>query len=71
LLRSIVLVDNVNEIKSINNTYDGNSQSFIIKFDIVIAEELKPVTIPVTVRTRAAGGWSGKSLYITSSGVKA
>ena len=71
LLRSIVLVDNVNEIKSINNTYDGNSQSFIIKFNIVIAEELKPVTIPVTVRTRAAGGWSGKSLYITSSGVKA
>ena len=32
--------------------------------------ELKNVSIPITCRTRSAGGWSGKSLYITTSGFK-
>ena len=30
----------------------------------------KNIMIPITCRTRQAGGWSGKSLFITTSGVK-
>ncbi len=30
----------------------------------------KSVIIPITCRTRAAGGWAGKSLFITTPGVK-
>ena len=69
-LRSVVTVDSSSDIKDISNNYDGNSQSFTVNFKITISGELKDVTIPVTVRTRSAGGWSGKSLFITSSGVK-
>ena len=32
--------------------------------------ELKQATIPITCRTRSAGGWAGKSLFISTSGVK-
>ena len=39
-----------------------------------IAQMLRPLGIvisaPMTLRTRAQGGWSGKSLYITTSGFK-
>ena len=71
LLRSIVTVNDPNDLKGIKTNYDGSSQSFSIEFDIQTSDGLKPVKIPVTIRTRSAGGWSGKSLYITSSGVKA
>ena len=30
----------------------------------------KIISAPIVLRTRAAGGWSGKSLYITTSGFK-
>ena len=70
ILKSIVTVDSSNDIKDISNIYNGDSQSFTVKFKIEIAGDIKDITIPVTVRTRAAGGWSGKSLFITSSGVK-
>jgi hypothetical protein len=71
LLRSIVTVNDLNDIKNIKTNYDGSSQSFNIEFNIETSDGIKPVMIPVTVRTRSSGGWSGKSLYITSSGVKA
>jgi hypothetical protein len=70
ILKSIVTVDSSDDIKGISNSYNGDSQSFTVKFKIEISGDTKDVTIPVTVRTRAAGGWSGKSLFITSSGVK-
>lgn len=70
ILKSIVTVDSSDDIKGISNSYNGDSQSFTVKFKIEIAGDIKDITIPVTVRTRAAGGWSGKSLFITSSGVK-
>ena len=70
ILKSIVTVDSSDDIKDISNNYNGDSQSFTVKFKIEISGDTKDVTIPVTVRTRAAGGWSGKSLFITSSGVK-
>ena len=50
----------------INTTYDHKSQSFKLDFDV----EDKKVNIPITARTRAEGGFSGKSLFITTSGVK-
>ncbi len=28
------------------------------------------VTIPITARTRAQGGWAGKALYIQTPGIK-
>ena len=51
--------------------YDNRSQSFTMSFDWVInLNTTKCVKIPITCRTRAAGGWSGKSLFITTSGLK-
>ena len=70
VLRSVVTVDSSDDIKDIKNEYDGNSQSFRINFKLELADEKIDVTIPVTVRTRASGGWGGKSLYITSQGIK-
>ena len=70
VLRSVVTVDSSNDIKDIKNKYDDNSQSFKVNFKLNLVGQVTDVTIPVTVRTRAAGGWSGKSLYITSQGIK-
>ena len=54
----------------INTTYDHKSQSFKLDFDVEDNGETKKVEIPMTARTRAEGGFSGKSLFITTSGVK-
>ena len=70
LLKSVVAVNSTDSIKEIKNTYDGSSQSFTINFKIDLGTETKSVSIPVTVRTRASGGWSGKSLYINTPGIK-
>jgi hypothetical protein len=67
LLKAIVTTKNTKDIKSINNSYDGSSQSFIINFTY---KKDTSVSIPVTTRTRAAGGWSGKALYINTPGIK-
>ena len=53
-------------LKGIRKMYDGKSQSFKILFSV--GGYL--VEIPITMRTRAAGGWQGKGLFITSSGLK-
>ncbi len=55
-------------IKKIQFIYGGTGQSFDIKFysDLIQSN----VTIPLTLRTRASGGWAGKSLYINTSGLK-
>lgn len=53
-------------LKNVSFVYDGTQQSFKIKFTYTKLN--MRVTIPITVRTRASGGWSGKSLYITSPG---
>ena len=48
--------------------YDGKQQTFTLYFTY------KPLNIkfeaPIVLRTRAKGGWSGKSMYITTSGFK-
>ena len=65
MLKSM-LIANPAEYSKILGYYDGTSQSFKMSFKY----KDKNVNIPITCRTRAAGGWSGKSLYITTSGVK-
>ena len=54
------------KINSIEADYDGRSQAFKMRFRY----GRKNIMIPITCRTRQAGGWSGKSLFITTSGVK-
>ena len=65
MLKSM-LIANPAEFSKIVGYYDGTSQSFKMSFKY----KGKTVNIPITCRTRAAGGWAGKSLYITTSGVK-
>ena len=65
-LKNLLYNSKANKIKNVSYEYDGSSQSFKIRF---MFEKLK-VLIPITCRTRQAGGWSGKSLFITTSGVK-
>lgn len=55
-------------IKNIKFEYPGSGQSFGIEFYSSLIKS--PVNIPLTIRTRAAGGWAGKSLYVNTSGLK-
>ena len=52
-------------LKRIRSEFTTGTQSFKIKFNFFHHS----VVVPITMRTRAAGGWSGKSLYITSPGI--
>ena len=65
-LKEILFNKDPSKLSSIQSVYDGVRQSFQMKFRY----ENKNVMIPITCRTRQAGGWSGKSLFITTSGVK-
>ena len=56
MLKSM-LIANPAELGKITGYYDGTSQSFKMSFKY----KGKTVNIPITCRTRAAGGWSGKS----------
>ncbi len=55
-------------IKNVQFIYPGSGQSFAIKFYSSLIKS--NVTIPLTLRTRASGGWAGKSLYINTPGIK-
>ena len=66
--RDLLFNKNPSLLKNVNYEYDGSKQSFKLKFTYTKLN--MRVTVPVTVRTRASGGWSGKSLYITTSGFK-
>jgi hypothetical protein len=68
-LKELLINKDPRRIKSIKADYDGKSQSFKMEFVFANGNN-KKVMIPITCRTRAAGGWSGKSLFITTSGVK-
>ena len=65
-LKELLFNKDPSKINSIEADYDGRSQAFKMKFKY----ERKNIMIPITCRTRQAGGWSGKSLFITTSGVK-
>ena len=58
------------QYKNIKTTYDNKSQSFKLNFDVEDNGITSKVEIPLTARTRAEGGFSGKSLFITTPGVK-
>ena len=70
-LKNVLLVKDPKQLQKITFHYTGISQSFSMSFDWVVNEKTtKCVSIPITCRTRAAGGWAGKSLFITTPGLK-
>ena len=68
-LKELLVNENPARLTGIKSSYDGQSQSFTMTLNFTNGE-LKKVSIPITCRTRAAGGWAGKSLFISTSGVK-
>jgi len=66
-LKNILLTKKVSDISSSKLIYDGKSQRMSIVFKW---RKKTTVDIPITVRTRAAGGWSGKSLFLNTPGLK-
>jgi hypothetical protein len=65
-LKNVLMVEDNKKLKNIKFVYDGTSQSFKINFDY----DKFSVEMPITCRTRAAGGWSGKSLFMNTPGLK-
>ena len=65
-LRNILAVKKSSQLSKINFNYNGSAQSFELNFSW---KDYK-VAMPITCRTRAAGGWSGKSLFMTTPGLK-
>jgi hypothetical protein len=63
--RELLENKDANLLKKIKTNHAEGTQNFEITFEFFHYK----VSIPITVRTRAAGGWSGKALYITSSGI--
>ena len=68
-LKELLVNKKPSRLTGIKAAYDGQSQSFTMTLNFTNGE-LKNVTIPITCRTRSAGGWSGKSLFISTSGVR-
>lgn len=65
-LKNLLINKKSKDIKEIKFIYDNTSQSFKITFKF----RKMSIEMPVTCRTRAAGGWAGKSLFITTPGLK-
>ena len=68
-LKELLVNKSPSRLTGIKSSYDGQSQSFTMNLNFTNGT-LKKVSIPITCRTRSAGGWSGKSLFISTSGVK-
>jgi hypothetical protein len=66
-LKNILLTKKTSDISGSKLLYDGKSQRMSIVFKW---RRKTTVDIPITVRTRAAGGWSGKSLFVNTPGLK-
>jgi len=65
-LKSVLEVKDSKKISDIKFVYDNKSQSFKMNFTF----RKTKVVMPVTARTRATGGWAGKSLFINTPGLK-
>lgn len=67
-LKSICLNKDKRNLVNIDYKYNKGQQSFTMVFTY------KPLKLkcelPITMRTRSAGGWQGRALYMTSSGIK-
>ena len=66
--KQIFLSSKTTDLSGLISKYDGKQQTF--NFGFVYKPSKKKVTFPVVLRTRQAGGWGGKSLYVTTSGFK-
>ena len=67
-MKEFLFNDKPTNIRGIKFEYKIGQQSFMLKLQYKIGNYR--VTIPLTTRTRTAGGWQGKSLYITTPGIK-
>lgn len=66
--KQIFLSSKTTDLSGLTSKYDGRQQTF--NFGFVYKPSKKKVSFPVVLRTRQAGGWGGKSLYVTTSGFK-
>ena len=66
-LKAIFLEKKKSSYGSIKIEYKEGQQSFKVHFKHKPTG--KTCVLPITLRTRSAGGWSGKALYMTSSGL--
>ena len=67
-MKLFLLNDDATQYSNIKFVYKEGKQSFDMTLKYKLGNYL--VTVPITARTRAAGGWSGKALYITSPGIE-
>ena len=65
-LKNVLIVKKSDQLKLIKFDYDNSGQKFQMSF----TWKKKKVILPITCRTRAAGGWQGKSLFITTPGLQ-
>ena len=65
-LKNVLAVKKPKQLTKIKFEYDNKGQSFNLYFQW---KDYK-VKLPITCRTRAAGGWQGKSLFMTTPGLK-
>ena len=66
--RQIFFTKKSTDLTQIRTSYDKKGQTFNLA--VGYRPLGKIISAPIVLRTRAAGGWSGKSLYITTSGFK-
>ena len=66
--RQIFFADKSTDLTNTKTNYNNKGQSFDLAFGYRPQKNI--ISAPITIRTRAQGGWSGKSLYITTSGFK-
>ena len=65
-LKNITAVKKSKQLTNIEFEYNNTGQGFKMNFSWKKYE----VVMPITCRTRATGGWAGKSLFIETSGLK-
>ena len=68
-MKEFLFNEKASNLSGITFNYSGTAQSFNMTLKYKVNGNYS-VDIPITARTRAAGGWSGKALYITSPGIK-
>ena len=66
--KELLLNKDTGQLGNYKMNYDGKSQQFEMNFKYKLYNY--SISIPITARTRAAGGWSGKALYVTTPGIK-
>jgi len=67
-MKEFLLNDSPMDLTNLKFNYNDGQQSFNMTLKFKVGNYR--VDIPITTRTRSAGGWSGKALYITSPGLK-